>query len=60
MRLGGNEAYPGVFLPFGGFGDAAKLQGGYVDRPKEPGIGLESNARLFEVLAGLVEQDQFQ
>jgi L-alanine-DL-glutamate epimerase-like enolase superfamily enzyme len=51
LHLGGNESYPGVFRPIGGFGDATPVQDGFVRLPDLPGIGIEANAelaRLFE------------
>ena len=33
LGLGGNEAYPGVFQPFGGFVDGVTPEGGYVRLP---------------------------
>jgi L-alanine-DL-glutamate epimerase-like enolase superfamily enzyme len=51
LRLGGNESYPGVFKPIGGFGDATPVEDGFVRLPDLPGIGIEANtelARLFE------------
>jgi L-alanine-DL-glutamate epimerase-like enolase superfamily enzyme len=53
LGLGGNESYPGVFLPFGGFADSAPIENGRVRLPEAPGIGVELNADLFEVLRTL-------
>lgn len=47
--LGGNESYPGVFLPFGGFADDTPVENGQVRLPDAPGIGIERNADLFEL-----------
>lgn len=49
MGLGGNESYPGVFLPFGGFADEPPIEKGYVRLPDAPGIGIECNSDLYEV-----------
>lgn len=49
LGLGGNESYPGVFLPFGGFADNTPIENGYVRLPDAPGIGIECNADLYEV-----------
>jgi L-alanine-DL-glutamate epimerase-like enolase superfamily enzyme len=49
LGLGGNESYPGVFLPFGGFADAPAVEGGLVRIPDAPGIGIELNSDLYEV-----------
>ncbi len=53
LGLGGNESYPGVFLPFGGFADEAPIENGRVRLPEAPGIGVELNSDLFEVLRTL-------
>jgi D(-)-tartrate dehydratase len=53
LGLGGNESYPGVFLPFGGFADNAPVENGRVRLPEAPGIGVELNSDLFEVLRTL-------
>jgi L-alanine-DL-glutamate epimerase-like enolase superfamily enzyme len=49
LGLGGNESYPGVFLPFGGFADNTPVENGQVRLPDAPGIGIELNADLFEL-----------
>ena len=49
LGLGGNESYPGVFQPFGGFADTTPVRAGRV-RPSEcPGIGFEEKAALIEL-----------
>jgi L-alanine-DL-glutamate epimerase-like enolase superfamily enzyme len=53
LGLGGNEAYPGVFLPFGGFADEPAVQDGHVRLPDVPGIGIERNSDLYEVFRTL-------
>jgi L-alanine-DL-glutamate epimerase-like enolase superfamily enzyme len=47
LQLGGNESYPGVFLPFGGFADESPVRDGIVQIPDAPGIGIELNSDLF-------------
>jgi L-alanine-DL-glutamate epimerase-like enolase superfamily enzyme len=49
LGLGGNESYPGVFLPFGGFADDTPVENGYVRLTDRPGIGIEANSDLFEI-----------
>jgi L-alanine-DL-glutamate epimerase-like enolase superfamily enzyme len=44
------EAYPAVFRPFGGFGDANPVEGGSVRVPDAPGLGFELDTELFAVL----------
>ena len=50
LALGGNESYPGVFLPFGGFADNAPVENGRVRLPEAPGIGVELNSDLYAVM----------
>ncbi len=50
LRLGGNESYPGVFAPFGGFADGDAVVDGRVAPCEEPGIGFERKAELMAVL----------
>jgi L-alanine-DL-glutamate epimerase-like enolase superfamily enzyme len=53
LGLGGNESYPGVFQPFGGFADGIPVQDGCVRPAELPGIGLEGKADLYRLLAPL-------
>ncbi len=46
LGLGGNESYPGIFQPFGGFADSTPVAGGRVALPEIPGIGFEDKAGL--------------
>ncbi|KRK16792.1 mandelate racemase muconate lactonizing protein [Loigolactobacillus coryniformis subsp. coryniformis KCTC 3167 = DSM 20001] len=50
LKLGGNESYPGIFEPFGGFADDIAVENGYVGLPDIPGIGFETKAKLMKVL----------
>ncbi|MDO8447914.1 MAG: mandelate racemase/muconate lactonizing enzyme family protein [Rhodoferax sp.] len=47
LGLGGNESYPDLFQPYGGFPDGVKVQNGYVTLPALPGIGFEGKADLY-------------
>src|SRR6187401_2648405 len=51
--LGGAESYPGVFGPFGGFADDARLEGGYLTLSDRPGIGFEGQAALYALMCEL-------
>ena len=51
--LGGAESYPGVFGPFGGFADDARLEGGYLTLSDRPGIGFEGQAALYALMREL-------
>lgn len=55
LGLGGNESYPGVFQPFGGFADDLPVEDGYVRLPDSPGIGFERKASLWHLLRTLTE-----
>ena len=54
LGLGGNESYPDVFQPFGGFADGTPVEDGYVRMPQAPGVGFEAKANLYEVMKALV------
>lgn len=53
LHLGGNESYPGVFLPFGGFADDTPVRNGEVALPDVPGIGIELNSDLYALFKTL-------
>jgi L-alanine-DL-glutamate epimerase-like enolase superfamily enzyme len=55
LGLGGNESYPDLFQPFGGFPDGVRVDGGYVTMPEFPGIGFEGKADLIAVMRELAE-----
>jgi D(-)-tartrate dehydratase len=50
LGLGGNESYPGVFQPFGGFADDIPVEHGYVRPGDTPGIGFERKEKLYRLL----------
>jgi L-alanine-DL-glutamate epimerase-like enolase superfamily enzyme len=50
LGLGGNENYPDLFQPFGGFPDGVEVENGRVVLPELPGIGFEGKAALAQVL----------
>ncbi|GLV06712.1 mandelate racemase [Mycobacterium intracellulare subsp. chimaera] len=53
LGLGGCEAYPGVFAPFGGYSDACVVSGGRIATTDAAGFGLEEKAGLAELIAEL-------
>jgi D(-)-tartrate dehydratase len=55
LGLGGNESYPDVFQPFGGFADGTPVVNGYVTMPEVPGVGFEAKAKLFAVMKRLAD-----
>ena len=56
LGLGGNESYPGIFQPFGGFADGIPVEDSYVRLPEIPGIGFEAKTELFRLMETLVER----
>jgi L-alanine-DL-glutamate epimerase-like enolase superfamily enzyme len=55
LHLGGNESYPDVFKPFGGFADGIAVNDSYVSLPQLPGVGFEAKAELYKVMRGLLD-----
>jgi L-alanine-DL-glutamate epimerase-like enolase superfamily enzyme len=53
LSLGGNESYPEVFAPFGGFADDTPVTYGMIDLPEVPGIGFEAKSDLMDLLRSL-------
>jgi L-alanine-DL-glutamate epimerase-like enolase superfamily enzyme len=55
LGLGGNESYPDVFAPFGGFADDCPVENSLVRLPDIPGIGFEAKSTLYRVMRRLAE-----
>ncbi|WP_413722519.1 mandelate racemase/muconate lactonizing enzyme family protein [Sodalis sp. RH23] len=55
LGLGGNESYPDLFQPYGGFPDAVTVDNGYITMPELPGIGFEGKSELISVMRALAE-----
>jgi D(-)-tartrate dehydratase len=53
LGLGGNESYPDLFQPYGGFPDGVRVENGYVTLPELPGIGFEGKADLYAEMKAL-------
>jgi L-alanine-DL-glutamate epimerase-like enolase superfamily enzyme len=53
LGLGGNESYPDLFQPYGGFPDGVKVDNSYVVLPELPGIGFEGKADLYAEMSRL-------
>jgi D(-)-tartrate dehydratase len=53
LHLGGNESYPGVFQPFGGFADTTPIRDGHVAPTQCPGIGFEEKSELIDLFRKL-------
>ncbi|WDS34904.1 mandelate racemase/muconate lactonizing enzyme family protein [Pseudoxanthomonas sp.] len=55
LGLGGNESYPDLFQPYGGFPDTVKVRDGHIVMPELPGIGFEGKSDLIKVMRDLAE-----
>jgi L-alanine-DL-glutamate epimerase-like enolase superfamily enzyme len=55
LGLGGNESYPDLFQPYGGFPDGVTVIDGHVTLPDLPGIGFEGKSDLICGMRALVE-----
>jgi len=53
LGLGGNESYPDLFQPFGGFPDGVKVENGFIAMPDLAGIGFEGKADLYSQMRKL-------
>jgi L-alanine-DL-glutamate epimerase-like enolase superfamily enzyme len=56
LGLGGNESYPQVFAPFGGFADDCPVVDSHVRLPDVPGIGFEAKNDLYAVMKPLLDR----
>jgi L-alanine-DL-glutamate epimerase-like enolase superfamily enzyme len=53
LGLGGNESYPDLFQPYGGFPDGVAVEDGHIVMPELPGIGFEGKADLYAEMKAL-------
>lgn len=53
LGLGGNESYPDLFQPYGGFPDGVAVSDGHIVMPELPGIGFEGKSDLIKVMHNL-------
>ncbi len=53
LGLGGNESYPDLFQPYGGFPDGVVVEDSHIVMPDLPGIGFEGKSDLAKVMADL-------
>jgi D(-)-tartrate dehydratase len=58
LGIGGCEAYPGVFQPFGGYPATCALSQGRVGPSEAPGFSLEERPELRLLLARLTDGSQ--
>jgi len=55
LGLGGNESYPDLFQPYGGFPDSVRVEAGHITMPELPGIGFEGKSDLIRVMRQLAD-----
>jgi L-alanine-DL-glutamate epimerase-like enolase superfamily enzyme len=55
LGLGGNESYPDLFQPYGGFPDGVLVESGHITMPDLPGIGFEGKSDLISFMRRLAE-----
>jgi L-alanine-DL-glutamate epimerase-like enolase superfamily enzyme len=53
LGLGGNESYPDLFQPYGGFPDGVRVERGHITMPDLPGIGFEGKSDLYAEMKAL-------
>ena len=53
LGLGGNESYPDLFQPYGGFPDTVRVEAGHITMPDLPGIGFEGKSDLYKEMYAL-------
>ena len=53
LGLGGNESYPDLFQPYGGFPDGVRVEKSYITMPELPGIGFEGKSDLIKEMRSL-------
>jgi len=53
LGLGGNESYPDLFQPYGGFPDGVQVEAGHITMPELPGIGFEGKSDLITEMRSL-------
>jgi L-alanine-DL-glutamate epimerase-like enolase superfamily enzyme len=53
LGLGGNESYPDLFQPYGGFPDDVKVVDGHIVMPDLSGIGFEGKSDLYAEMRAL-------
>jgi hypothetical protein len=53
LGLGGNESYPDLFQPYGGFPDGLRVENGHIVMLDLPGIGFEGKSDLIKVMRDL-------
>ena len=55
LGLGGNESYPDLFQPYGGFPDGVRVEDSHITMPELVGIGFEGKSDLYAEMQALAE-----
>jgi len=55
LGLGGNESYPDLFQPYGGFPDGVRVENSHITMPELAGIGFEGKSDLYAQMKALAE-----
>ncbi len=55
LGLGGNESYPDLFQPYGGFPDGVRVENSHISMPELAGIGFEGKSDLYAEMKALAE-----
>src|SRR3569832_79850 len=53
LGLGGNESYPDLFQPYGGFPDGVRVESGHITMPEVPCSGFEGMSELYREMMSL-------
>ena len=53
LGLGGNESYPDLFQPYGGFPDGVRVEDSHITMPDLAGIGFEGKSDLYAEMKAL-------
>ena len=53
LGLGGNESYPDLFQPYGGFPDGVKVENSIVTLPEIDCIGFEGKSDLYSIMKNM-------
>lgn len=54
LNLGGCEAYPSVFQPFGGYSPECVIDNGFIAPTERPGFGLDAKVELTPIIEQLL------
>jgi len=55
LGLGGNESYPDLFQPYGGFPDGVRVEASHITMPELAGIGFEGKRDLYAEMQRLAD-----